>query len=1046
MIHRIFIRRLLAVVASVAAGGVTVLTAPAVAQASPAVTQPKAALTSTNPATPRAGSAASQADARLSCPATTRPGYVTCFAMYRTNVKPHEGKFAADQVPAGYGPADLQAAYDLPSATAGSGQTVAVVDAYDDPSAEADLGIYRAQYGLPPCTTANGCFEKVNQEGQQGSYPKPNSSWAEEESLDIDMVSAACPNCHILLVEADNTSFKNIGTAVNEAVALGAKYVSNSYGSGYTSKPGSGESGQELTYDALYYDHPGVAVTASAGDSGFGVDYPGASQYVTAVGGTSLTQDTSVTRGWTETVWDNASGGTGSGCSKFEPKPVWQHDTGCANRTVADVSADADPSTGVAVYDSGIGGWDVFGGTSASSPLIAATYALAGTPVGGTYPSSYPYADPAALNDITAGNNGNCTPLYLCSAGPGYDGPTGLGTPDGVAAFTGPAHGTLAGQVTSASTGLPVAEATVRADGTSVTTNSDGDYTLPLLTGSYAVTATAYAYNADTSNAVSVTQGVTTTKNLALTPQPTVRISGKVVDGSGHGWPLYAEITASGIPGAIYTNPYTGRYALSVLPSQAYTLRFTPVPQGYQAVTRKITVNTSNMRKNIAIPVDIATGCTAPGYQTAGTSEQFTGWTNSTPQDGWTVTDNNGSGETWAFGSDPTGEGEPPGSDGQFAIADSNYYWQKPMDTSLISPVENLSGVASPSIVFDTYFWSDQSSSQSAEIDLSLDGGSTWSTVWPQSMRTVDGPVSIPIPQAAGQSDVQVRFTYTGNFYWWSLDNVFIGDCTPTPGGLVAGTVTDANTGQGVAGATVTSASAPAETATTADTPEAGFYEMFSPQTGEQQIIATDSNNYQAQDKAVTVTPGAVTKANLSLQAGDLSLSAASLSSTLLLGKSVTQNLTITNTGSVAASFTVAVQGGGFTSLAQAASGSRPGRPADSTDAPWVSVSPAQGQVPPGSSATVAVTFASGGADADQPGTYSAQLVLSTNTPYTPEAVVTMNVTPPKTWGEITGTVSGAACGGFHHADLRGNRGDHLLGVGLLADHKCERRVHMVAE
>ena len=963
MTHRMLIRRLLTVAAAGAAGAAMVLAVPTSALASqhgksagapkvPAISQDKAAAS--------LKAAASPSDARRSCPATARPGYATCFATYRTNVKPRKG-ILADTAPSGYGPSDLQSAYNLPSDTAGSGQTVALVEAYDDPSAEADLGVYRAQYGLPACTTANGCFKKVNQKGQQYDYPTSSASWAEEISLDVDMVSAACPNCHILLVEASSASIANVGKAVDEAVALGAKYVSNSYGT-------SGESAAETGWDR-YYNHPGVAVTASAGDSGYGVYYPAASRYVTAVGGTTLTRRPNVPRGWTETVWD----GTGSGCSKYEPKPAWQTDTGCAHRTDNDVAADADPNTGVAVYDSGLGGWNVFGGTSVASPLIASTYALAGTPVGGTYPSSYPYADPSALHDITSGHtlNGFCHPSYLCSARPGYDGPTGWGTPAVVAAFTGPPHGDLDGQVTSASTGKPVAGATVTVDGTSVTTDSTGEYDLPLPAGSYDVITSAYSYNPATSNAVAIAQGATTTENIALTPQPTVMISGKVTDGSGQGWPLEARITLNGIPGTSYTDPYTGRYTLTVLPSQAYTMHITAVSAGYRAVTRKITVGASNVRKNIPVTVDPVSGCTAPGYQASGTSEQFTGWTGSTPQDGWTVTDNNGSGATWEFGNDPTGEGEPPGSDGQFAIADSNYHSSSLMDTTLVSPVDNLSGISSPVLAFDTYYRGAGDGQQAADVDLSLDGGQTWTTVWQQTTTTVEGPVEIPIPQAAGQSDVQVRFHYTtgtdNDDWWWSLDNVLIGTCTPVPGGLLAGVVTDANIGQPVNGATVASADAPAATATTgpsADDPNVpdGFYELFSPATGRQQFTAADTGNYQTQAKSVPITADNVAKADFALQAGDLSLSPGNLSRTVLLGKSATQDLTVTNTGKVAASFTIAAQAGGFTSLTHPATeGTRRAAPADSTGVSWLSVSPAQAEVPPEGTVTVMVTLTSGG-------------------------------------------------------------------------------------
>ena len=564
-----------------------------------------------------AGRSGLPADVRAVCgkPAVN---YAACMVLARTNVKPHKGLFGPDATPAGYGPSDLQSAYDLPSGTAGSGQTVAVVDAYGDPDAEADLQVYRAQYGLPVCDTANGCFEKVNQKGQQGHYPANDPSWAEEESLDVDMVSAICPNCHIILVEANSASVANLGTSVDEAVKLGAKYVSNSYGTN-----GSEPSG-ETSHDK-YYNHPGVAVTASAGDSGYGVHYPAASQYVTSVGGTTLTQDPSSARGWTETVWGSSSGGegTGSGCSAYEPKPAWQlanlsaTDSGCTKRTVADVSADADPNTGVALYDSdGKGGWNVVGGTSVSSPVIASTFALAGTPAAGTYPSSYPYVNASGtLNDVTSGANGTCTPAYLCTAGPGYDGPTGLGTPDGISAFTAATYGTVAGTVTNTATSAPLAGATVTVGNLSATTDSSGNYTLDVGSGSYAVKATDYGYAAQTATGVQVSGGQTTSQNFALTAAPgTVTLSGTVTDGSGHKWPLYAKITVPGTPLApVYTNPDTGKYSLTIAADATYTLDVAPVYPGYLLATSTVSIGTKNVTENVKPVIDTA-ACTAPGY------------------------------------------------------------------------------------------------------------------------------------------------------------------------------------------------------------------------------------------------------------------------------------------------------------------------------------------------------------------------------------------------------------------------------------------------
>ncbi len=357
------------------------------------------------------------------CSRPTRPGIMACFALRRVDsLHQHVGSLA---LPSGYGPADLQSAYKI-STTGGAGATVAIVDAYDDPKAESDLASYRSTYGLPPCTTANGCFKKVNQSGQQGSYPPADTGWAGEISLDVDMVSAVCPNCKILLVEATSPTTANLGTAVNTAVSLGAKYVSNSYG--------GGESSSETSYDTSYYRHAGVAITASTGDNGYGVSYPASSPYVTAVGGTSLSRASS-TRGWTESAWS----GAGSGCSGYETKPSYQTNvaTGCSRRAVADVSAVADPNTGVAVYQTyGGSGWAVYGGTSASAPIIAGVYALAGTPGASDNPASYPYAHPGNLFDVTTGSNGSCSTTVWCHAGTGWDGPTGLGTPNGTAAFT----------------------------------------------------------------------------------------------------------------------------------------------------------------------------------------------------------------------------------------------------------------------------------------------------------------------------------------------------------------------------------------------------------------------------------------------------------------------------------------------------------------------------------------------------------------------------------------------------------------------------------
>ena len=247
------------------------------------------------------------------------------------------------------------------------------------------------------------------------------------------MVSAACPGCHIILVEADAPTFDSLAAAENTAAKLGATEISNSYG-------GTEQEAMEAYESA--YSHKGVAIVASSGDEGYGIpNFPAVFRSVIAVGGTSLATSTD-SRGWAETAWDSDGGATASGCSAYIAKPSWQKDPDCPGRTVADVSADADPNTGPAVYDTnngdGVGGWTIVGGTSAASPFIAGVIALAGNP--SALPNaSYIYAHSTDLNDVVGGGNdyagGDCGGDYLCNAVKGYDGPTGLGTPNGIAAF-----------------------------------------------------------------------------------------------------------------------------------------------------------------------------------------------------------------------------------------------------------------------------------------------------------------------------------------------------------------------------------------------------------------------------------------------------------------------------------------------------------------------------------------------------------------------------------------------------------------------------------
>jgi subtilase family serine protease len=349
-------------------------------------------------------------------------GRVGCFAIRVDRYS--GGRIRHATAPAGYTPADLRAAYALPDTVDGA-PTVAIVDAYDDPTAEADLAVYRSQFGLPPCTSDNGCFRKVAQTGGS-DLPDPDGGWAQEISLDLDMVSAICPACRILLVEATSASQANLGIAVTTAARLGAVAISNSYG---------GPDASDRAY-GRYYHHAGVAVTASTGDSGYGVSYPASSKWVTAVAGTTLTRSSRSRRGWTETAWS----GSGSGCSSKNTAP-WQKQsiTQCDGRAVGDIAAVADPATGVAVYDSyafqNTSGWMTFGGTSASAPIIAAAFALAGN-TADVKDGSYVWAHhTGGVNDVTSGSTGDCDVARWCTARRSWDGPTGWGTPKGLRAL-----------------------------------------------------------------------------------------------------------------------------------------------------------------------------------------------------------------------------------------------------------------------------------------------------------------------------------------------------------------------------------------------------------------------------------------------------------------------------------------------------------------------------------------------------------------------------------------------------------------------------------
>ena len=425
-----------AVAVAAAAGlGVLGISAPAIASAS---ARPLSA--SPAPVTQSIARPALPAGQNYACP-PARPGQMTCLSIVRTSGS--WGTAAAAAItPASNGPyfpKDLRSAYKLAGASAnrGKGKTIAIVDAFSDPNAASDLAHYRTIFRLPACTRSNGCLRIVNEHGNKSPLPSARVDWATEISLDLDMVSAICPKCHILLVEASDSFTSSLGTAVNTAVRMGAKFVSNSWG---------GPEFRGQNNFSHFFNHPGRVISFASGDAGFGPTFPADLQYVTSVGGTRLVHS-SAGRGWSEKVWGTSTphqAGTASGCSAGEAKPSWQRadaksPNGCLTRTENDVAAVADPATGVAVYDSyqQPDPHIAVGGTSAATPIITAIYALAGNPKARTYPAEYAYLRSGHLFDVTAGANGTCASnrQYLCHGEPRYDGPTGLGTPNGITAF-----------------------------------------------------------------------------------------------------------------------------------------------------------------------------------------------------------------------------------------------------------------------------------------------------------------------------------------------------------------------------------------------------------------------------------------------------------------------------------------------------------------------------------------------------------------------------------------------------------------------------------
>lgn len=839
-------------------------------------------------------------------------------------------------------PLQIAHAYNYPPITNSSlaqGVNIAILTAASAGLASnTDPHTFWAAYGLPDHT-----IKITPVDGSSSS-----SSAIGETLLDIEMSGAMGPGATLNVYVAANTNFSTFIDMYNQ-------FVTDNDNAVMTTSFGAPESNFDVTEDQIFMQGAaqGIVMFAAAGDNGSGdgtgssnhADYPSVSEYITAANGSQLTISNLVGDYGSEVVWNdvncfgNGPGSTGGAISTIFQKPNWQYGPGVpANvhfRMNSGIALTASCSRPMIVYE---GGWVLIGGTSAVAPQLAGMFAIATAERGSRLGQSNKLVYQDARNhystdfhDVTSGNNG----AYQATAG--WDHPTGWGSVNvenllSHIGFLGP-HGTLAGTVMAAASGSAIAGAVVLATGPGTspntfqaTTLSDGSYALVLRAGSYSVTVSHFGFHSQTTTET-ITGGATTSANFTLQPAQMATLNGTVTDGSGHGYPLYADVKVKtakyGQVADDWTDPTTGQYSVQLPVGVAYTLDVAAAFDGYNMGTGTVTLS-GNATKNFALTVNSA--CTAPGYQfvTGGLSEDFNQGT--FPPSGWTVTNAVNGNVVWMLDSQLPSDAENwTGGTGDAASADSNALNSPfgpsgttlPYDTSLITPpipVTSLHGATTLKYLANywPYFFGDN-----FDLDIRANGGA-WENIlhWTASHGRLQSAPGVTVRQnlsgflpASGSFQLRWRYYTTQNAWAWyaQIDDVSIAGCPALPGGLIMGRVTDAQTGNGLVGAKVTD-DLGQSTKTIANPADpnlpAGTY-MFFAKNGNRTVTVT-RGNYSPATVQVTVPSNQTVTKNVALKGAVFAANPHSFAMSIRVPGSATASFSISNTGNATGVFKIA--------------------------------------------------------------------------------------------------------------------------------------------